>query len=557
VSKVLRFLLVCLAGVAAACGSSSELTTSPSPTRCTVEVRGDGVSFSADGGAGSVRVTTNRECNWSARTDASWVALTPPMAGQGDGSVSFKISPNGDPSSRSAGITVEDQRLQISQEGRPCTFSVSSSVETIGSDGGERTVQIGASSVQCRWSATTDVSWIEIASARDGSGNGAVTIRVAALPSGSRSGTLTIAGNAVGVEQSAASGPGPGPPPPGPGPAPGCEYGLGTLALTFDQSGGVRDVSVSTTRAGCAWSAASPVDWITIPAGQSGSGAGVVRISVATNTGVARSAVVRIADQSLAITQGSGCGITPNPPTVNAAAAATNGTIQVASGAGCVWAATSNAAWVTITEGASGAGSGLVRFSIAANSGPARNAALSIGGRVVPVAQASGCTFSVAPTTIDSPGAGGSSAVSVTTAAGCAWTASNTTEWIALSARSGTGPGQATFSVQANNGPARGGTLTVAGQIVTVNQASPCVWSFIPPFHRFDANGGNGAILVIVTGNCVWEAVSGAPWLNITSGGTGQGNGLVQFVAAPNFGPERVGSLTIAGQRYEVSQAGR
>ena len=35
------------------------------------------------------------------------------------------------------------------------------------------------------------------------------------------------------------------------------------------------------------------------------------------------------------------------------------------------------------------------------------------------------------------------------------------------------------------------------------------------------------------------------------------GNGLVQFVAAPNNGPARTGSLTIAGRRYEVTQAAR
>jgi hypothetical protein len=46
-------------------------------------------------------------------------------------------------------------------------------------------------------------------------------------------------------------------------------------------------------------------------------------------------------------------------------------------------------------------------------------------------------------------------------------------------------------------------------------------------------------------------------WLTVTAGGSGTGNGLVQFIAAPNNGPARTGSLTIAGQRYEVTEAGR
>jgi hypothetical protein len=42
-----------------------------------------------------------------------------------------------------------------------------------------------------------------------------------------------------------------------------------------------------------------------------------------------------------------------------------------------------------------------------------------------------------------------------------------------------------------------------------------------------------------------------------TSGASGTVNGLVQFVAAPNDGPARTGTLTIAGRRYVVMEAGR
>ena len=87
-----------------------------------------------------------------------------------------------------------------------------------------------------------------------------------------------------------------------------------------------------------------------------------------------------------------------------------------------------------------------------------------------------------------------------------------------------------------------------------MNQASSCSFVLAPPYHEYDANGGGGNILVIVTGNCTWTATSTADWIRITAGASGAGNGLVQFTAAPNTGPSRTGLLTIAGQNHEVRQ---
>jgi hypothetical protein len=99
--------------------------------------------------------------------------------------------------------------------------------------------------------------------------------------------------------------------------------------------------------------------------------------------------------------------------------------------------------------------------------------------------------------------------------------------------------------------------LTVAGGTLTVNQASQCQWTMVPPNHVFDSGGGNGFIQVLVTGPCTWTAVSNDSWITLVSGESGTGNGLVHFRAAQNNGPARAGTLTIAGQRYDVSQSGR
>jgi hypothetical protein len=309
--------------------------------------------------------------------------------------------------------------------------------------------------------------------------------------------------------------------------------------------------------AGCTWTAASSVEWIQITAGQNGNGGGEVRFSVSANTGPARAGNIRVAGQTMTINQASGCSVTVSPTSVNAGAAASTNAIQVTTAQGCSWSATSSVPWIALGDVTSGTGNGKVPFSIEANTGPARQGTLSIGGRTISVAQASGCTYAVTPPAQDVAATGGATRASVTTATGCPWTAASAVDWITLSAASGSGPGDVSLTVAPNNGPPRTGTVTVASTVLTINQASQCEWIFAPPVHTFSADGGNGNILVIVTGNCTWTATSNDPWITLTSGASGMGNGLVQFVAAPNNGPARTGSLTIAGRRYEVTEAAR
>lgn len=83
------------------------------------------------------------------------------------------------------------------------------------------------------------------------------------------------------------------------------------------------------------------------------------------------------------------------------------------------------------------------------------------------------CTYAVSPTSASYAAAAATGTVSVTAAAGCTWTAKANVTWIRVTAgASGTGPGSVTYSVAKNTAKnARTGTLTIAGQTVTVTQA--------------------------------------------------------------------------------------
>ncbi len=132
--------------------------------------------------------------------------------------------------------------------------------------------------------------------------------------------------------------------------------------------------------------------------------------------------------------------------------------------------------------------------------------------------------------------------------------------WITLtSAANGSGPGTVTFNAGANNGNARSGNLTVAGQTFTVNQAAApptCSFSISPGNQSIGANGGMGVTVAVSTSaGCAWTAKSNVAWMTLISGASGSGAGTVTFSVAANTTSARNGTLTIAGQTFTVNQA--
>lgn len=90
----------------------------------------------------------------------------------------------------------------------------------------------------------------------------------------------------------------------------------------------------------------------------------------------------------------------------------------------------------------------------------------------VPADCGGACSFSINPTSASFAAAGGSASVTVTTQAGCNWTAVSNNSFITVtSGASGTGSGTVSYSVAANTSTARSGSLTIAGLTHSVSQA--------------------------------------------------------------------------------------
>jgi hypothetical protein len=186
-------------------------------------------------------------------------------------------------------------------------------------------------------------------------------------------------------------------------------------------------------------------------------------------------------------------------------------------------------------------------------SAPSNEIALNVG-------QTQGCTFEVTPTSQSVTAAGGLLSSTVTTAPTCAWTAVSNAAFITItSAASGTGNGAVSYSVAANTGAARTGTLTFAGQTITVTQAgattTTCSFNVSLP-GTVDAIGGMASVSVAASApTCGWTAVSNAPFIAVTTTSSGTGTGSVTLNVDANGGPAaRSGTVTIAGQAVSVSQ---
>jgi len=185
------------------------------------------------------------------------------------------------------------------------------------------------------------------------------------------------------------------------------------------------------------------------------------------------------APTTFTFTQGPASGCTYTATAVPATFSVTGGPgqFQITTGAGCTWTITGLPTWISASP-LSGSGSSTVNFTVAANTGAPRSATVTVAGQNITITQAGTCTLTLGTATGTSlPVTGGTGSFTVTTLAGCTYTATSSAPWLVITGGASGGPtGTVTFSVGRNSGAARSATITVTApgvpaQTVTVSQA--------------------------------------------------------------------------------------
>lgn len=545
-----RVSALAIAGQSFTVTQSASASPTQNPVQCSYSLNPGALPMPATGGAGPV-LSLATTCGWSAVTNVPWITLTSP-SGTGSASIGFTVALNTG-AARTGTISVGSAIATINQAAAgPCSYALDQTSINVPSAGYSESVKV-TTAATCNWTVTNNASWITITSGGAGPGSGTINFNVAANPGGERSTTVSVGSNSFTVTQDSAA----------------CSYSLNPTNVDVP-TGGSNNASIGVSAPSfCSWNAVSGASWITIASGGAGPGNGTIKYNVAANTGSARSSTITVGSATTTINQAAAaaCSYTASPTSFDVSASAGNQTVTVTSGSSCNWTATKSpdASWITITSGASGSGNGSVGFSFTANNGTVRRSAtLTVAGQTVTVNQGGvECNLGVSPLTFSiGAGAANNQAVNVTGPIGCAWTAvSNATSWLTITtAPNDSGNGTVRFNAAANTGAPRNGTLTIAGQTVTVSQAAAaCSYTASPT--SFDVSAATGSRTVNVTSgsSCSWTATKSpdATWITITSGASGSGNGSVGFSFTANNGTVgRSATLTVAGQTVTVTQAG-
>ncbi len=531
-------------------------TVTQAALACNVSPASTNASFSAAGGSSSVVITANgTNCSWTAVSNSGFIMITAGSSGSGNGSVSYTVAANSNTTIQTGTMTIAGQVFTVTEAAAACNVSPASTNASFSAAGGSSNVVITANGTNCSWTAVSNSGFITITAGSSGSGNGSVSYTVATNANATiQTGSMTIAGQTFTVTEAAAA----------------CNVSPTSTNASFSAAGGSSNVVITANGTNCSWTAVSNSDFITITAGGSGSGNGSVSYTVAANTNMTTLiGTMTIAGQTFTVTQAAlPCSVSPTSTSASFSAAGGSSNIVItANGTSCSWTAVSDSGFITITAGSSGSGNGSVSYAVAANT----NATIQIGtmiiaGQTFTVTQAGGvspnCRLTLSATSINLPAKGGTKTVKLKAkGTDCAWTAISNDSFIRIiSGSSGTGNGKVRYTVPGNtNTTALSGTMTIAGQTFTVNQAAGgCTFSLSPKDGNFQAAGGPAAVQVKPNlGDCAWTAVSNDAFIKIVGNTNGVGRGTVgYFVSANTNTTTLTGSITIAGETFTITESG-
>lgn len=352
--------------------------------------------MTAPGGATVITVTTTAGCAWTAAADRDWIVITAGASGAGAGTVTVSVSVNTSADARTGTLTVAGQAITIRQNGVvPCTWTLSPGGVSVSHDDHAGSFEV-RTAAGCPWTAASNAAWLTIRSGAQGTGNGTVTYTIDrnAGTSG-RTGLIRAGDQTFTVTQA--------------GDAGACQYSVGPVEFSPCMTSPAMTATVTTGEA-CTWSATPDAAWITVinlTGGQTGSGSGSVTFQVADNWSPPRTGLVMVrwptvtAGQNLRVMQ-AGCSYAVSTTAITIGSAGGSGRFDVLQqsdpiGCGgplqnaCLWTATSDASWITISTAMPQTGDNPVSFVVTANPGATpRTGAITVRDKVVSITQAGG-----------------------------------------------------------------------------------------------------------------------------------------------------------------------
>ena len=182
--------------------SVGSLTSGINFALCSYQLSPGNTLFSGRGGEGSISVTAQGTCGWTATSNDAWIEIISIEGGPGSGKVTYLVRENFGSNSRTGTITVGSSTFTINQAGAgSCSYNISPTSFRYGPAGGEGSISLSAGA-GCAWQAASNANWLIITSPASGTGNATINFVVLENTTGSsRDGVITVAGKKVSVKQ--------------------------------------------------------------------------------------------------------------------------------------------------------------------------------------------------------------------------------------------------------------------------------------------------------------------------------------------------------------------
>lgn len=453
-------VLVIALHVTVACGGGSPVAPAstaapPSPSvqsSCSIAIAADDVSheLSAAAATFTVPVGAAAGCSWTAVATAAFLSISAGASGSGPGTVEITLAENtGD--ERRGTVQIGSATLSVTQgaatpavtpppaeppPGPPttpapappsgpapptpapppaptpppppgpvaCAYEVTPTSAGVTADGGTVLMTVDVTQgVDCRWTIETADTFVTIDGATARTGSDSVRVTVARNTGSFRTGSLTIAGQAVRVTQEGA---GPGVPIPVPGPT--CSVTVSPLSIAVPAEGAEVSVDVRTQGTSCTWSALPQSPGVTMLSPVERVGDGSVVFRIAANTGPARTGTATVAGRTVSFVQPAVApatcvySVSPTRTSLPVSGGTVTFDVRVTQGVDCTWSTVIAGSGMTILSGSQSVGNGSVVVSVAANPGTERWNGLVIAGTLVTIHQPAapgGCVYTVTPHT--------------------------------------------------------------------------------------------------------------------------------------------------------------
>ena len=272
-------------------------TVSQAAQVCTYSINPTTISVSDAAASGTITVTTQANCTWSATSASSFLTFQNGTGRTGSGSLTFAMTANTSSTPRTGTGTVAGQTFTVPQAGAPqaCTYTINPANGNAPAAGSTGTITV-TTQPGCAWSASSANSFLTFTDGTGRTGSGTVTLVVEANTGAFRTATATVAGNTFTLWQAATS----------------CSYSISPASVNVSAAASTGSITV-TTQSGCAWSALSLSGFLTFQDGTGRTGPGSVGYTIAENTGTApRNGSGLLAGATFNVTQ---AGTTPPPPT--------------------------------------------------------------------------------------------------------------------------------------------------------------------------------------------------------------------------------------------------